>query len=585
MANQRASSRGFRCDRKDTSGTCFFSVRTVSNYQAFEGRVTAHIEGHGSFGGAGGVGAISACLSPNGAMWSGSCWNLYNRQVGDGRDDVDEFIANYDWTTDFKFIVADFYANDATWDPIDLWVNGRVVRIDNMYASTTNVLVGQSFSVFWSVSDSVIVRVYPLTSNISCDSSYGQQVDPSGPNANTSCTANSAGIAEVSIVADGPSAYGPIYDGDRVRITVNPLPPPTCSPSSQSVKVGETANFSATAGDGNYSWSAPGGSSLSGTGGSFSTSYSTTGTKTVTVTSASQSASCTVNVSTPPLLCGNKVPDPDEACDDGINNGTCPRTCSSACTINDCSTPTPGPTPTPTPTPSPGACVEDHKYESVSIPGSITLSPSQQYSFNVVNKNTGQTWWYHGSLFQFVQLPEASPPFVLNPSYGHLSPSMRSGDTQQEDFILTAPSSPGTYTFQMRMVHRAGADYLLDNGSVCAPAPSQDVYFGEILNVAVNVSGLPQVVLTALPDTVNSGGNVTVSWSGVISPTTTDLIALYHPGDPDSPFFSEPDFWDYFYTSSCTKTPGNTARASGACLVPMPSTLAVYEFRLFSGSP
>ncbi|MBI2003803.1 MAG: hypothetical protein HYS78_02410 [Parcubacteria group bacterium] len=78
------------------------------------------------------------------------------------------------------------------------------------------------------------------------------------------------------------------------------LPPSdsvTCSPKSQSVKQGEVVSFSASKGKGSYFWSAPGGSSLSGSDSNFITSYSTTGTKTVTVTSIDKSAACTVNVS------------------------------------------------------------------------------------------------------------------------------------------------------------------------------------------------------------------------------------------------------------------------------------------------
>ncbi|MFH0890678.1 MAG: hypothetical protein V1856_01455, partial [Candidatus Liptonbacteria bacterium] len=35
-------------------------------------------------------------------------------------------------------------------------------------------------------------------------------------------------------------------------------------------------------------------------------------------------------------LCGNGAIDSGESCDDGINNGNCPRECSSSCTVNSC---------------------------------------------------------------------------------------------------------------------------------------------------------------------------------------------------------------------------------------------------------
>ena len=40
--------------------------------------------------------------------------------------------------------------------------------------------------------------------------------------------------------------------------------------------------------------------------------------------------------------------------------------------------------------------------------------------------------------------------------------------------------------------------------------------------------------LSATPSSVSGGGSVTVSWSGVTSPTTHDWIGLYHPGDANS---------------------------------------------------
>jgi len=40
--------------------------------------------------------------------------------------------------------------------------------------------------------------------------------------------------------------------------------------------------------------------------------------------------------------CGNGVLNPGEQCDNGPNNGACPRTCSNSCTINSCPVCTPG---------------------------------------------------------------------------------------------------------------------------------------------------------------------------------------------------------------------------------------------------
>lgn len=78
---------------------------------------------------------------------------------------------------------------------------------------------------------------------------------------------------------------------------------PVCSPATQSVQAGSPASFTATGGDGTFSWSvSPGGTPSSGTGSSFSTTYSATGSKTITVTSnQGQTDTCAVTVTSAPL--------------------------------------------------------------------------------------------------------------------------------------------------------------------------------------------------------------------------------------------------------------------------------------------
>lgn len=81
--------------------------------------------------------------------------------------------------------------------------------------------------------------------------------------------------------------------------------PLACSPANQNVDINQSANFSATGGNGTYNWSTNIGSDYgnpaSGTGTNFSTSYSTAGQKTVTVSSGSETASCLVTVNNPPV--------------------------------------------------------------------------------------------------------------------------------------------------------------------------------------------------------------------------------------------------------------------------------------------
>lgn len=77
---------------------------------------------------------------------------------------------------------------------------------------------------------------------------------------------------------------------------------PICSPAAQSVQAGNPASFTATGGDGTFSWAvSPGGSPSSGKGSSFSTTYSATGSKTITVTSnQGQTDTCALTVTASP---------------------------------------------------------------------------------------------------------------------------------------------------------------------------------------------------------------------------------------------------------------------------------------------
>jgi uncharacterized repeat protein (TIGR01451 family)/LPXTG-motif cell wall-anchored protein len=88
-------------------------------------------------------------------------------------------------------------------------------------------------------------------------------------------------------------------------VIVSQTPPPpspvVCVPTSQTVDINQTANLSASGGNGSYTWSAPGGSPSTGSTQGFATQYGTSGTKFVTVTSNGQTATCTVIVRQPQI--------------------------------------------------------------------------------------------------------------------------------------------------------------------------------------------------------------------------------------------------------------------------------------------
>jgi hypothetical protein len=84
--------------------------------------------------------------------------------------------------------------------------------------------------------------------------------------------------------------------------------------------------------------------------------------------------------------------------------------------------------------------------------------------------------------------------------------------------------------------------------------------------------------LSVSPTTIARGSSVTAAWSGIVSPTTTDWIALSVPGAPD-------DYLLAWVFVSCSTTLGGAA-ASGSCAFIIPSSVAagIYEMRLFSNS-
>jgi subtilase family serine protease len=120
----------------------------------------------------------------------------------------------------------------------------------------------------------------------------------------------------------------------------------------------------------------------------------------------------------------------------------------------------------------------------------------------------------------------------------------------------TMPATAGTYQFRL----------LANNGyTVIATSNS------------VTDSGAT-ATLTASPASVTGGQSVTINWSGVTTPTSTDWVGLYHPGDPNTPSI------DWFYADNCTQTNGTTALASGTCTYTMPATAGTYQFRLLANN-
>ncbi len=160
----------------------------------------------------------------------------------------------------------------------------------------------------------------------------------------------------------------------------------------------------------------------------------------------------------------------------------------------------------------PPSCIEDADPQFAQALPAV-LTPGQSYNFTTTVHNIGNTWWYHGSYFHFAQRTGMN----LNPGYQNFTPSVHSGQTGDAGFILVAPSNPGNYTLTLQMVHRAGADYQLDDSTTCGSTPNQDVYFGQPLSVNFTVANPPTVNITADasdgPLSVDYGSYHNLTWT------------------------------------------------------------------------
>src|SRR6185436_1305176 len=120
-------------------------------------------------------------------------------------------------------------------------------------------------------------------------------------------------------------------------------------------------------------------------------------------------------------------------------------------------------------------------------------------------------------------------------------------------------------------------------------APNSNLYGGTPSNASVTSISDPGDIMTATlsvlvgPPTVSAspanilpGGTLTVTWSGITSPSATDWLGLFQPGAPNTAFI------DWIYVS-CSKTPSDS-RAAGSCSFGVPATVApgTYQLRLLS---
>jgi hypothetical protein len=90
-------------------------------------------------------------------------------------------------------------------------------------------------------------------------------------------------------------------------------------------------------------------------------------------------------------------------------------------------------------------------------------------------------------------------------------------------------------------------------------------------------SALANTSLSVTPTTIAVSNTLTISWSGISAPSSTDWIGLYVPGAGSQ------NFLDWIYVSGLKSS--RTAIAAGSCLFTVPNIPnGAYEFRLFSNN-
>ena len=150
-----------------------------------------------------------------------------------------------------------------------------------------------------------------------------------------------------------------------------------------------------------------------------------------------------------------------------------------------------------------------------------------------------------------VTLSQSGLPAAGNATFSPNPPTTSSTLT-----VGTSSLTPGTYPFTVTGT---------SNGVTRAVAGT----------LAVNGAG---PTLSVSPTSAPRGTNVTVTWSGVANPTTTDWIGIFTPGAPNGSYLQ------YEYDSSCLAGWIGTAKSSGSCSFRLPRAAGQYELRLMANN-
>jgi len=133
---------------------------------------------------------------------------------------------------------------------------------------------------------------------------------------------------------------------------------------------------------------------------------------------------------------------------------------------------------------------------------------------------------------------------------------------------VTFPTTAGTY--ELRLNRNNGFTTIATSASVTVIATTTATPTPNVTPTPVAATA----TVSASSSTVNAGGSLNVSFSGVSSPSTADWIGVYNVGAGASSYLS------YVYTSSGNQSSGSTALSAGTISITFPTTPGVYELRL-----
>jgi hypothetical protein len=154
---------------------------------------------------------------------------------------------------------------------------------------------------------------------------------------------------------------------------------------------------------------------------------------------------------------------------------------------------------------APDSCIEDASV-SITEPLPSIITAGQYYNFTMRVTNTGDTYWYDGSLFQFWKLSGGMTP---SPDLGWLPYAVppSSGTYVDWRFGLTAPSTAGSYVLNMQMYRLSGGSNFNSSAVECYNATPTVGYFGGAGTVSSTVVLAPTASCSVSPNPTPYGGN------------------------------------------------------------------------------